>query len=160
MKGGKFKECTQGRRFILKIFQGENLVEKIMDFAQSAKVKYAVLVSAVGSISHVKFRGIKAGARLPITEPRMNVHVIEGPLELLGLEGNLFPNEKGDLDCHLHVLMSKSSGEVLGGHLFEANVFASCEIMLTEFHVDGVERHLSPSAGTSTIFIEETDESE
>ena len=158
MKNAWFKECSQGRRFMLKISQGECLVEKLQAFAAETGVKTAVILSAVGSVSHVRYRGIKAGAKLPITPPRISVHEVEGPLELLGLEGNIVPNDKGESDCHLHILMAKSSGEVLGGHLFDARVFASCEIVLSEFHGDGIERHKSKTGGISTIYLEDSHE--
>ena len=155
MDGAWFKEWDQGRRFIIKIKPGEKLRERLTAFAQQSGIKNAVIISAVGSVSNVYFRGIKAGAKRPITAPRMQQHHLNGPLELLGLEGNLISGDDGEIDCHLHIILGKSSGEVVGGHLFEAEVFASCEILLTEMVVQGVERHLSKSAGTPTIFINE-----
>ena len=154
MSGIWYKEYQQGRRFILKIRPGERLGEQLVQFANETGLKNAVIISAVGSLKNVRFRGIKTGAKRPITEPRMQVHEVEGPLELCGLEGNLFPDETGSVDCHLHVLVAKSSGEVLGGHLFDAEVFASCEIILTEVLVEGIERHASKSGGVSTIYID------
>ena len=53
--------------------------------------KHGVIVSAIGSVRNVTFSDIQAGAHLPITEPRMPVHSIEGPLDLIGIEGNLVP---------------------------------------------------------------------
>jgi len=44
---------------------------------------------------------------------------------------------------------------VVGGHLVDAEVFASCEIVLAEYLVDGVARHHSASGGIDTLFIEE-----
>ncbi len=155
MDGFWYKEWTQGRRFVIKITPGEQIRERLQQFAAAARVKNAVIVSAVGSVKNVAFRGIKAGAKLPITEPRMHQHQAAGPLELLGLDGNLITDEKGDIDCHLHILVGKSSGEVVGGHLFDAQVFATCEILLTEMLVEGVERHPSKSGGVATIFIDE-----
>ena len=155
MDGAWFKEWDQGRRFIIKIKPGEKLRERLSAFTRQAGIKNAVIISAVGSVSNVHFRGIKAGAKRPITAPRMQQHQLNGPLELLGLEGNLISADNGEVDCHLHIILGKSSGEVVGGHLFEAEVFASCEILLTEMVVQGVERHLSKSAGTPTIFITE-----
>jgi hypothetical protein len=155
MEGVWWKEWNQGRRFILKIRPGDRLIGRLTEFAREADIHNAVIISAVGSVKNVRFRGIKAGARLPITPPRMHVHEETGPLELLGLEGNLVPDEKGEIDCHLHVLLGKSSGETIGGHLFDAEVFASCEILLTEMLVEGIERHPSKSGGISTIYIEE-----
>jgi predicted DNA-binding protein with PD1-like motif len=154
MKGLWYKEYTQGRRFVIKIEAGGHLFARLLAFSGETGVKNAVIVSAVGSIKNVRFRGIKTGAKLPVTEPRMHIHEIEGPLELLGLEGNIFPDEEGNPDAHLHILLGKSSGEVVGGHLYDAEVFASCEILLTEVLVSGIERHPSRTGGVSTIFID------
>ncbi|PLY04987.1 MAG: DUF296 domain-containing protein [Desulfuromonas sp.] len=155
MQGGWCKELTEGRRFILKIMPGEEVARQLLLFVQQEGVKNAVIVSAIGSVKNVHFRGIKSGAKRPITEPRMRQHREEGPFELLGLEGNLIAGEQGEVDCHLHVILAKSSGEVIGGHFYDAEVFASCEILLTELLIEGVERHVSKSAGTPTIFINE-----
>jgi len=154
MEGLWFKEVEQGRRFVIKIAPGERLQEHLVAFARDAGVSHAVIVSAIGSVQEVKFRGIKTGARLPITEPRIHVHEVQGPLELLGLTGNIFPDDRGGLDCHLHVMVGRASGEVLGGHLYDARVFATCEIVLSEIRADGVERHLSRTGGIRTVFID------
>lgn len=153
MEGIWFKQVEQGRRFVIKIAPGESLQARLVEFAHHAGVTQAVVVSAIGSVRDVRFRGIKTGAKLPLTAPRIHDHEVEGPLELLGLTGNLVPDEKGEVDCHLHVIAAKSSGEVLGGHLHDARVFATCEIVLTEIVGEGIERHLSKSGGVPTVFI-------
>jgi predicted DNA-binding protein with PD1-like motif len=154
MEGLWFKEVEQGRRFVIKIAPGESVATRLVEFAHAAGVRHAVVVSAVGSLSDVRFRGIKTGARLPITPPRVHLHEVEGPLELLALTGNIFPDDKGDIDCHLHIMGGKSSGEVLGGHMLDARVFATCEIVLTEILAEGLERHLSKTGGVATVFID------
>ncbi len=155
MDGYWYKEVEQGRRFVLKISPGEPLQERLLEFARSVDLKHAVVVSAVGSIQDLRFRGIKAGAKLPITPPRMHLHDVAGPLELLALTGNILPDEGGALDCHLHVMAARSSGDVLGGHLFDARVFATCEVVLSELAAEGLERHRSRTGGVNTVFIEE-----
>lgn len=156
-KGYHYKAYEQGRRFILKILPGELVAARLTEFAREEGVRHAVILSGLGSVRDVRLRGIKAGARLPITAARVNVHDLEGPLEMLSLTGNIFPREGDgeDIDCHLHVLVGKSSGDVLGGHMTDARVFASCEIVLSELVVEGVDRHLSKSGGIPTIFIAE-----
>lgn len=156
MEGMWFKEVEQGRRFVIKIAPGETLQARLVEFARLASVRHAVVVSAVGSLRDVTFRGIKTGAKLPITTPRVSLHEVEGPLELLGLTGNILPDERGELDCHLHVLVGRSTGDVLGGHLLDAKVFATCEIVLTELLAEGLERHLSRTGGIPAAFIEST----
>lgn len=154
MEGLWFKEVEQGRRFVIKIAPGESLQRRLAEFAQAAGVRHAIVVSAVGSVQDVTFRGIKTGAKLPITAPRVHLHQVQGPLELLGLTGNILPDEQGEIDCHLHVLAGRSSGEVLGGHLLEARVFATCEIVLTELGAEGLWRHVSKTGGVPTAFID------
>ena len=150
-----YRECTPGRSFILKILPGKSLVEGFQQFLAREHIHSAVIVSAIGSVRNVSLSDIKSGAKLPITAPRLSPHVIEGPLELLGLTGNIVPGENESSDRHLHIMASKSSGEVIGGHMLDAEVFASCEIVLTELLISGVDRHLSRTAGTSTLFIRE-----
>ena len=155
MTGYWHKQVDQGRRFVLKIESGQPLLGKLVEFARAVSLRHAVVVSAVGSVRDVAFRGIKAGAKLPITPPRMHRHEVAGPLELLGLTGNIMPDEQGNPDCHLHVMAARSSGEVIGGHLFDATVFATCEVVLSELEGEGLERHLSKHGGIPTVFIQE-----
>ena len=150
-----FRECRQGRRFIIRIEPGSNLVEQLLLFARHVGLEHGALVSAVGSVRHVEFSDIQTGASLPITQPRMPVHRLPGPLDLLGLEGNLVPDEAGHVNAHLHIFAAKSSGEAIGGHLREAEVFATCEIVLGEYIVEGVERQHSTRGGVDTIFFED-----
>ena len=150
-----YRECNTGRRFIIKLEPGARIIESLLDFASARNLPFASLVSAVGSVRDVEFSGIQAGAHLPMTEPRYKTNRLEGPLELLGLEGNIAPGAGHRLAGEFHVLVSKSNGDVVGGRLMEAVVFATCEIVLAEYLVEGIERHHSATSGVDTIFIEE-----
>ena len=154
-KGLSYKEYRQGRRFLVRIQSGESLVARISDLVNAEKIHAAVILSAIGSVKNVKLKDIKSGARLPITSARLITHEIEGPLELLGLTGNIVPGENDKLDCHLHIMASKASGDVVGGHMFDAEVFATCEIILVEIVLDGVERQICQEGGTPTFFFRE-----
>jgi uncharacterized protein len=140
---------------MIRVLPGTKLVDELLQFARMVNLHHGAIVSAVGSVRNVEFSDIQAGARLPITEPRMPVHRVEGPLDLLGLEGNLVPDEDGRVNPHLHIFAAKSSGEAIGGHLLEAEVFATCEIILGEYIVEGVERQHSTRGGIDTLFFED-----
>jgi predicted DNA-binding protein with PD1-like motif len=130
-------------------------MEQVQRFTHEVGLKHGVIVSAIGSVRALTFSDIQAGAHLPITEPRMPVHTVEGPLDLMGIEGNFVPREDGEVDLHLHILGAKSSGEVIGGHLFEAEVFATCEMVIAEYIVEGVERQRSARGGVDTLAFED-----
>lgn len=150
-QGFCYKEYTQGRRFIIKVHPGESIVKCISEFVTIENIHYAVILSAIGSVKNVQLRGIKSGAKLPITSARVNTILVEGPLELVALTGNIVPDESDKVDCHLHIMAGKSSGDVVGGHMNDAEVFATCEIVLTELVVDGIERCYSVAGGVSTF---------
>ena len=132
-----YRESKQGRRFVIRIAPGANLVEELLKFALEVDLKLGVVLSAIGSVRHIRFSDIQAGARLPISEPRMPVHELE------------------KMDDHLHIIGSKSSGEVVGGHLLEAEVFATCELILVEYLVEGIERQYSETGGIDTLYFED-----
>ncbi len=148
-----FTPCKLQRRFLVKIEPGGELPGALLEFAQRAKVSQGVVLSAQGSISNVTFANIRAGSKLPITWPRMPIHRVEGPLNLLSLEGNLFPDELGNPDCQLVVTAARSNGQVVGGRLLGARVFATCELLFTEYSAEGVARHRSATGGVETIYM-------
>ena len=151
-----YRECNTGRRFILKLEPGAHLIDALLEFARAKALPFASLVSAVGSVRDVAFTGIQAGAHLPMTEARTKTVKLDGPLELLGLQGNIAPDSEHRLAGEFQILASKSSGDVVGGRLLDAVVFATCEIVLAEYLVQGIERHHSATSGVDTIFIEES----
>ena len=151
----RYREIQQSRRFLITVPPGAKLVEELRGFAREVDLKMAAIVSAVGSIRNLLFYDIQMGAHLPLTDPRRRHHEVEGPLSLLDIEGNLAANESGEISAHLHVLAAKSSGEVIGGDLVEAEVFASCEIVVSEYVVEGLERHYSTVSGIDTLQFRE-----
>jgi hypothetical protein len=150
-----YRECTTGRRFIIKIEPGANLSATLMAFARAQHLTFATLVSAVGSVREVEVTGIQAGSHLPMTEARFKSSRLEGPLELITLEGNITLDAAKEPFGQFYLVGAKSNGEVVGGRLVEAEVFASCEIVLAEYLVEGVERHHSLTTGVDTFYIEE-----
>jgi predicted DNA-binding protein with PD1-like motif len=150
-----YRECITGRRFILKMAPGAKLTATLLDFARAKGLHFASMVSAVGSVRDVEFTDIQAGAHLPMTEPRTKTHRLDGPLEMMGLEGNIALGPDKNLAGQFYILASKANGEVVGGRLIEAEVFTTCEIVLAEYVVEGIERHHSATSGVETLFIEE-----
>lgn len=153
MEKTSYRECPTGRRFVIRIEPGAPLVASLLQIMAEERMPMASLVSAVGSIRNVEFTGIQAGAHLPLTEARIKTHRLEGPLELIGLEGNVVPHADSGLSARLGILAAKSSGEVVGGRLVEAEVFAGCEIVLTEFLAEGIERCPSSATGLEGLVI-------
>ena len=53
-------------------------------------------------------------------------------VEVLSLIGDIAPKENGEPQVHAHVVLGKSDGTTKGGHLLEAHVRPTLEVILTE----------------------------
>lgn len=117
-----------------RIFPGEDLILGINKICKDNNVKFASLVSALGSLSKstivyaVPEEKSKLGIRY--CEPT----TIKGPLELLSCQGILGEDSKGEFQIHLHGLMSDENMKIYGGHFsLEGNtVLATVEVTLIE----------------------------
>jgi hypothetical protein len=58
--------------------------------------------------------------------------VIQEQVELMSLVGNIAQDDKGDPKLHAHVVVGKSDGTAYGGHLLDAYVRPTLEVVLVE----------------------------
>jgi predicted DNA-binding protein with PD1-like motif len=76
-----------------------------------------------------------------------------GPFELLSLEGNIFPSEiDGNPIIHLHVMLGSPSGGVMGGHLSQATIFTTAEIVIGKIEGSSVWKAKSDETGLMELF--------
>src|SRR5205807_2585727 len=91
---------------------------------------------AVLGFFNVQKRGDK---KIPITEQA----------EVLSLLGDITVGEDGP-QVHAHVVLGKSDGTAHGGHLIEAHVRPTLEVILTE---SPAQLHRAPDAATGLALI-------
>jgi hypothetical protein len=70
-------------------------------------------------------------------------------VELLSLIGDIALKD-GKPQVHAHVVVSKSDGSAHGGHLLEAVVRPTCELILTESPAE-LRKEIDPSSGIALI---------
>lgn len=72
-------------------------------------------------------------------------HTYDGMYEIASLNGNISQME-GKVYLHLHAVIGDEENETRGGHLVEARVSATAEIVITAFE-GGVNRRFSEEIG-------------
>ena len=77
--------------------------------------------------------------------------VLHEQLELLSLIGDIALKD-GEPQVHAHVVVGRSHGTAHGGHLLEARVRPTCELILTE-SPRHLEKKLDPEIGIALIQI-------
>lgn len=107
----------------LRLSPGEDLKNFLVEFCQKNDLSAACIVSAVGSLTeaHLRFSGGTQAER------------VGGPFEVLSLCGTLSKH-----GIHLHISISDSKGQTIGGHLMAGcTVFTTMEIViLNQPHVN------------------------
>lgn len=92
---------------VTRLKEGEDLKKSICDFVAKKNLKSACIVSAVGSLSHANIR--MAGA----SHDSQDMRSYSGSFEIVSLIGTISSDGK----AHLHISISDSDGNVIGGHL-------------------------------------------
>jgi predicted DNA-binding protein with PD1-like motif len=71
-------------------------------------------------------------------------------VEVLSLVGDVALDDKGSPKVHAHVVVGLADGSTRGGHLIEARVRPTLEVMLTE-SARGLRRRFDPESGLALI---------
>lgn len=79
---------------------------------------------------------------------------IDEQVEVLSLVGNIALDERGKPKVHAHVVVGKSDGSAHGGHLLEAWVRPTLEVVLVESETH-LQRRLNEEVGLPLISIAE-----
>jgi predicted DNA-binding protein with PD1-like motif len=73
-------------------------------------------------------------------------------VEVVSLVGDIAEGDEGEPKVHAHVVLGKSDGVALGGHLLEARVRPTLEVMLVE-SPEHLRRKHDPESGLALIRI-------
>ena len=134
-----------GRTFALIFDTGDEVMGGLQDFAR-AKSLCGSHFSAIGAFRDVVLAWFNIEThqyqKIPIAEQ----------VEVLSLIGDIAADEKGGIKVHAHVVVGNSDGLAHGGHLVEAHVRPTLEVILTE-----MPRHLQrvhdPESGLALIRV-------
>jgi predicted DNA-binding protein with PD1-like motif len=138
----------QGEKTFAAIFdKGDEAVAGLQDFAQKNQVT-AAHFTAVGAFSDVTLgyfeRGRKDYKKIPLREQ----------VEVLSLVGNIALNN-GKPKVHAHVVVGKADGTAYGGHLLEAHVWPTLEVIVVE-SPRHLRRKTDEETGLALISVEPT----
>lgn len=141
-----------GDTYLIRMVPEDDIIKKIEEFCDKKGIRHALIHSGVGSAKEVVARDPKAGAKVPVESSKVNEVNLPGPYEILSLEGNVFPLEK-ELVVHLHIMLGGEDGSVLGGHLMQAKVWTTLELMLAEIKNSRSYREKSSTTGLNEIKV-------
>ena len=136
------------RRFnntiVARIDRGEEILAQIKELALKENIKLAH-VSALGATNDFTVVVYK------VNEKKYYKNHFVGDFEIVSLTGTI-NTMNHEFYTHIHMSAGNDSGEVFGGHLNEAVVSATCEMVITI--IDGeVERFLDDETGLNLFLF-------
>jgi uncharacterized protein len=111
-----------GRQLFVRIDRGEEVVASLAAACDEAKIE-AGSVSGIGACDKAVI-GFFDGE-----EKKYHPREILGDREITSIVGNVSRMD-GSVYLHLHMMMADSEGQVVGGHLSEAQISATCEMIV------------------------------
>ncbi|MDX1584263.1 MAG: PPC domain-containing DNA-binding protein [Thermoanaerobaculia bacterium] len=119
--------------FLLVLDKHDDLLGELESFLEREKIRASRLM-AIGAFRRAVIayyrREKQDYDRIPIEEQ----------VELTSLLGNSAVDADGKTKIHVHVNLGKSDGSVVGGHLMEAEVWPTCELVVEPLDAEVVRR--------------------
>lgn len=112
-----------GDTYIVRMDPGEEILTQLKVFAEQEGVKLAS-VTALGAVKDFTVGVFDTGAKV------YKSNRFQGVYEIISLVGTI--NTMNDaFYCHLHMCAADQEGHAFGGHLNEAVISATCELVVT-----------------------------
>jgi predicted DNA-binding protein with PD1-like motif len=139
----RFRQVNeQPSTFVVIIEPGEEAMAALTAFARDQSLT-ASQVTAIGAFERATLGYFDRDRRDYRPIP------IEEQVEVLSLVGDIV-GEGEDLKLHAHVVVSGSDGSARGGHLLEAIVWPTLEVVITETPTH-LRRRFDPKTGVALI---------
>ncbi|HEY1766511.1 MAG TPA: PPC domain-containing DNA-binding protein [Terracidiphilus sp.] len=122
---------------------GDEISSGLSQFASEQKLA-ASSFKAIGALSSVKLAWLDWKTKK--YQPSV---VLDEQVELVSLIGDIALKD-GKPQVHAHVIVAKADGTAHGGHLMEAHVRPTCEVVLTE-SPKHLQKQLDPESGLALI---------
>ena len=109
---------------VFRVKPEQELVSEIVSYCRRSNISSGVVIGIIGSVT---------GARLNFLQELPGKYVtkeFEGPLEIVCAQGSVALKD-AELIVHLHLQLSGLDGSQ-GGHLVDAEIFSTAEVMLGE----------------------------
>jgi predicted DNA-binding protein with PD1-like motif len=145
MKAQLIHEHEGEKTFVLVFDSGDEVIAGLTAFAKEKRLA-ASHFTAIGGFQEATIGYFeldkKDYKKIPVQEQ----------VEVLSLVGDITLTEKGEPKVHAHVVLGRSDGTTRGGHLVEARVRPTLEVMLVESPRHLRRKH-DPHSGLALIAL-------
>ena len=127
-----------GNKYFVRIDRGEEIISSLKNFCEKEKITLAE-VKALGAVDDFNV------GLFDVETKQYHKNHFQFPAEITSLWGTVTTKD-GNFYAHIHMSAGDKDGHVFGGHLNNARVSATCE-MIVEVSEGTVERKFSEEIG-------------
>jgi predicted DNA-binding protein with PD1-like motif len=139
----KFKQLDDRKTFVLIFDTGDEAASGLAEFVRTQKVG-AAQFTGIGALKAVTLGYFnwekKDYQKIPMREQ----------VEVLSLVGDVAVGEDGTPSIHAHIVVGRSDGTAHGGHLLEAHVRPTLEVVLIQAPAH-LQKRRDPESGLALI---------
>ena len=117
-----------GTSFMVRLERGEKVIETLLAFCEGEKIKGGYF-NGLGAAGEVEL------AHFSLVTKKYTILNLSGQYEITGLHGNISTME-GKPYIHSHITVGDGQFHSLSGHLKEAVVSATCEIIVVRLEAE------------------------
>ena len=133
----KTAEGRFGRIIVVRLAPGTDLLNGILKACEKYRIHNGVIVSAIGSLSCVRFCDVEALPEKKCGYGYGRILALDETIELTGAGGVICSDAENNINLHIHISMSDKNGKAYGGHLVEGTkVLMTADIVLGE--IEGI----------------------
>lgn len=128
------------KEYAIRLREGQDLKQAIIDFAKEKDIHCGVIVSSVGCLKNYRLRNAGATA----------IKEKVDHFEIISLNGTIASGK-----VHLHMAVSDENLNVYGGHLVDGNIVnTTVELVILELEEYDAKRTYDPSTKYDEIVFE------
>ena len=133
-----------GEKYVIRIDKDEKIVETLIKVCVANEITNGN-ITGIGAVSKAKIGLFKPEEKKYFSKELL------GDYEITSLNGNI-STMNGEVYLHLHINLADEEYKTFGGHLNEAVVSATCEVIIEK--IEGrVERELDIETGLNLLKI-------
>jgi predicted DNA-binding protein with PD1-like motif len=129
---------------VAKLGDGEDLFESMEGLVEKHDISSGLVVSGIGMLRNFVL-GYFDGKEYQKKE-------FKTPCELISLQGSI--STKGETVIHLHASLADENNNVIGGHLFQAEVCSLNEIVIRRLEEVSLRRKLDQETGLKMLDLD------
>ena len=146
--------CGPMTAHCFRLHPGEKLMPSLKQAAAiilaRSKCESAFIVTAVGSLERATIRLANASRTDGDDTGGNDIKTYNERFEVVSLVGTFTADGSG---CHVHISLSDAKGHTIGGHLMDATVFTTCEIVMGTADNVKFTRKMDDSTGYNELEV-------